>query len=43
MSPTGENFNPCAPITAGAGGSLEGAFGTAATGETGALTSTGVE
>ncbi|MGD8894969.1 MAG: pilus assembly PilX N-terminal domain-containing protein [Acidobacteriota bacterium] len=43
MSPTGENFNPCAPITAGAGGSLEGAFGAAGTGDTGALTSTGVE
>jgi hypothetical protein len=43
MSPTGENFNPCAPITAGAGGSLEGAFGVAATGVTGDLTSTGVE
>lgn len=43
MSPTGENFNPCAPITAGAGGSLEGAFGNAGTGGTGALTSTGVE
>ncbi len=43
MSPTGENFNPCAPITAGAGGSLEGAFGVAGSGGTGALTSTGVE
>jgi len=43
MSPTGENFNPCAPITAGAGGSLEGAFGDALTGETGDLESTGVE
>lgn len=43
MSPTGENFNPCAPITAGAGGSLENAFGNAGTGATGALTSTGVE
>ena len=43
MSPTGENFNPCAPITAGAGGSLEGAFGAASAGGTGALTSTGVE
>ncbi len=43
MSPTGENFNPCAPITAGAGGSLEGAFGDAGTGGTGDLTSTGVE
>jgi hypothetical protein len=43
MSPTGENFNPCAPITAGAGGSLEGAFGVAETGETGDLESTGVE
>ena len=26
-SPMGENFNPCAPITAGAEGSLAGAFG----------------
>ena len=26
-SPMGENFNPCAPITAGAQGSLAGAFG----------------
>jgi hypothetical protein len=43
MSPTGENFNPCASITAGAGGSLEGAFGAAGAGGTGALTSTGVE
>ncbi len=43
MSPTGENFNPCAPITAGAGGSLENAFGTAGSGSTGALTSTRVE
>ncbi len=43
MSPTGENFNPCAPITAGAGGSLEGAFGVAGSGGTGALISTGVE
>jgi hypothetical protein len=40
MSPTGENFNPCAPITAGAGGSLENAFGGA---QAGGLTSTGVE
>jgi hypothetical protein len=43
MSPTGENFNACAAITAGAGGSLEGAFGTAGSGGTGALTGTGVE
>lgn len=42
-SPTGENFNPCAPVTAGAGGSLESAFGDAGTGVTGDLTSTGVE
>jgi hypothetical protein len=40
MSPTGENFNPCAPITAGASGSLAGAFGGA---QAGALTSTGVQ
>jgi hypothetical protein len=40
MSPTGENFNPCAPITAGASGSLATAFGGA---QAGALTSTGVE
>jgi hypothetical protein len=40
MSPTGENFNPCAPITAGAGGSLETAFGGAGAG---GLASTGVE
>jgi hypothetical protein len=40
MSPTGENFNPCAPITDGRGGSLETAFGGA---EAGDLTTTGVE
>jgi len=40
MSPTGENFNPCAAVTAGAGGSLENAFG--GTGA-GSLDSTGVE
>jgi hypothetical protein len=40
MSPTGENFNPCAPITAGASGSLATAFGGS---QAGALTSTGVE
>lgn len=40
MSPTGENFNPCAPVTAGAGGSLENVFGG---GGAGALTGTGVE
>lgn len=43
LSPTGENFNPCAMLTAGAGGSLEGAFGAAGTGQTGALTSTGAQ
>jgi len=43
MSPTGENFNPCAAITAGAGGSLENAFGAAGSGGTGALTGTSVE
>jgi hypothetical protein len=40
MSPTGENFNPCAPITAGDTGSLATAFGGAAAGD---LSSTGVE
>jgi hypothetical protein len=39
-SPMGENFNPCAPITAGAGGSLANVFGGASAG---ALTGTGVE
>ena len=39
-SPMGENFNPCAPITPGAGGSLQNAFGGAGAG---ALTSTGVQ
>jgi hypothetical protein len=38
-SPMGENFNPCAPITAGATGSLGGVFGGAGGG---ALTGTGV-
>lgn len=38
-SPMGENFNRCAPITAGAGGSLSGAFGGAGAGSLG---STGV-
>lgn len=33
MSPTGENFNPCAPVTAGAGGSLENVFGGAEAGD----------
>ena len=40
MSPTGENFNPCAPVTDGAGGSLENVFGGSGAG---ALTGTGVE
>jgi hypothetical protein len=40
MSPTGENFNPCAPITAGDTGSLATAFGGA---EAGDLSSTGVQ
>ncbi len=40
MSPTGENFNPCAPVTAGAGGSLENVFGGA---DAGGLTGTGVQ
>jgi hypothetical protein len=40
MSPTGENFNPCAPVTDGTGGSLENVFGG---GGAGALTGTGVE
>jgi hypothetical protein len=40
MSPTGENFNPCAPITAGAGGSLATAFGGAGAGT---LDPTGVQ
>jgi hypothetical protein len=39
MSPTGENFNPCAPVTAGAGGSLENVFGGAGAD----LTGTGVQ
>jgi len=43
LSPTGENFNPCALLTAGAGGSLESAFGDAGTGQTGTLTSTGAK
>jgi hypothetical protein len=33
MSPTGENFNPCAPITAGDTGSLANAFGGAGAGD----------
>jgi hypothetical protein len=41
-SPMGENFNPCAPITAGATGSLANAFGGAASG-VGTLGSTGVK
>lgn len=40
MSPTGENFNPCAPITDGATGSLATAFGGP---DAGNLTTTGVE
>ena len=39
-SPMGENFNPCANVTPGARGSLEGAFGGAGAG---GLTSTGVQ
>jgi Tfp pilus assembly protein PilX len=39
-SPMGENFNPCAPITAGAGGSLANAFGGAGAG---GLAGTGVQ
>jgi len=39
-SPTGENFNPCAPITAGATGSLANAFGGAGSGS---LAGTGVQ
>jgi hypothetical protein len=39
-SPMGENFNPCANVTPGAGGTLEGAFGGAGAG---LLTSTGVQ
>jgi hypothetical protein len=39
-SPMGENFNPCAPITGGAAGSLANAFGGAAAGS---LTGTGVQ
>jgi hypothetical protein len=38
-SPMGENFSPCAPITAGRGKTLEDAFGGAASGN---LTGTGV-
>jgi hypothetical protein len=33
LSPTGENFNPCAPVTTGRGGSLENVFGGAEAGE----------
>jgi hypothetical protein len=40
-SPMGENFNPCAPITAGATGSLASAFGGSAA--TGTLRGTGVQ
>ena len=40
-SPMGENFNPCAPLTAGAGGSLGSAFG--GTPESGLLTGTGAQ
>jgi hypothetical protein len=39
-SPMGENFNPCANVTPGAGGTLEGVFGGAGAGT---LTSTGVQ
>jgi Tfp pilus assembly protein PilX len=39
-SPMGENFNPCAPITGGAGGSLANAFGGAGAG---GLAGTGVQ
>ena len=39
-SPMGENFNPCAPITAGATGSLANAFGGAGSGT---LAGTGVQ
>ena len=39
-SPTGENFNPCAPITAGASGSLANVFGGAGSGT---LAGTGVQ
>jgi Tfp pilus assembly protein PilX len=39
-SPTGENFNPCAPITGGATGSLANAFGGAGAGS---LAGTGVQ
>jgi hypothetical protein len=39
-SPMGENFNPCANLVAGAGGTLGGVFGGA---EAGGLTSTGVQ
>jgi len=43
-SPMGENFNPCANVKAGAGGTLAQAFGqTCAPGECGNLTGTGVE
>jgi hypothetical protein len=37
---TGDNFNPCAAVTAGAGGSLEGAFGGSGAGS---LAGTGVQ
>jgi hypothetical protein len=39
-SPMGENFNPCAPVTPGAGGSLGNVFGGA---EAGGFTSTGIQ
>ena len=42
QGPAGDNFNPCA-ILAPNGSSLAGAFGTAGTGITGGLTSTGVQ
>jgi len=38
LSPTGENFNPCAPINDSVG-TLQGAFGSAGSGGTGNLTS----
>jgi len=39
-SPMGENFNPCAPVTAGATGSLVNVFGGS---EAGGFTATGVQ
>jgi hypothetical protein len=41
-SPMGENFNPCAPVTAGPGGSLDPVFGGAGAGG-GTFTSTGAQ